>query len=167
MKDPLYNHLRELSWRRKLTEAEEAQLRTILSARPEAQADWESEIRLNRFLDQVLDVPVASNFTNRVLQAAEREATGRSRSAVSEWKSLWPSLGWMPKTAIAAALLCLVLSGYYQYRSAMRAQMAQSLPEVSSVVSLSSLEIWENFQAINQLNRTPPQADRELLALMK
>src|ERR1035437_9606030 len=34
--DPIYNHLRELGWRRKLTGAEEAQLRAWLAARPEA-----------------------------------------------------------------------------------------------------------------------------------
>ena len=40
--DPIYDQLRELSWRRKLTGAEEARLRAWLAAHPEAQADWEA-----------------------------------------------------------------------------------------------------------------------------
>src|ERR1700690_4482069 len=71
MKDePLQNPLRELVWRRKLTEAERAGLR----APPETQADLEFESLLTEGLARLPDAPVPSNFTARVLQAAEREA---------------------------------------------------------------------------------------------
>jgi small-conductance mechanosensitive channel len=167
MNDPLYNQLRELSWRRRLTGAEEAQLRAILAAHPQSQADWEREIGLNQLLEQMPNVPVDSNFTSRVLQVVEREVAGQSTAHATWWNWRWSSLGWLPKTAIAAVVLGVGLVGYHQYQATTRAQMARSLPKVSSVVSLSSPEVWENFQAINQLNRTPPQADRELLALLK
>jgi hypothetical protein len=36
--DPVYNRLRELSWRRPLTENEQAELRAWVAAHPEAQA---------------------------------------------------------------------------------------------------------------------------------
>ena len=167
MNDPLPNQLRDLSWRRKLTEAEEAQWRTILAAHPEFQADWEQDTGLSQLLEQLPNVPVASNFTSRVLRAVEREAMGRSPMTTvwSRWR--WSSWGWLPKAVVAAFAVSIGLLGYHQYRVALRAQIAQSLPKVSSVVSLSSPEVWENFHAINQLNRTPPQADRELLALLK
>ena len=167
MNDPLYIQLRELSWRRKLTDAEEAQLRAILAAHPEAQADWEREAGLNQLLEQLPDVPVASNFTHRVLQAVEREAGGQSRAPTARRRLCWPSFGWLPKAAVAAAVLCVGLLGYHHHRVTLRAQIAQSLPRVSSVISLSSPEVWENFDAINRLSRTPPAADRELLALLK
>ena len=38
--DPTYTRLRELSWQRKLTPAEAAELRAWLEAHPEARADW-------------------------------------------------------------------------------------------------------------------------------
>ncbi len=77
--DPTYNRLRELSWRRKLTGAEEAELRAWLAAHPDAQADWEAEAGLNAALGRLPDAPVPSNFTARVLQAVEREAAAELR----------------------------------------------------------------------------------------
>jgi hypothetical protein len=44
---------RELSWRRDLTPAEQAQLRVWLAGHPEALADWQAEAALNRALDQL------------------------------------------------------------------------------------------------------------------
>ena len=58
--DPLYHRLRELSWRRKLTDSEEAELRAWLAAHPEAQAGWEVEAELNQALGRLPDAPVSS-----------------------------------------------------------------------------------------------------------
>ena len=165
MNDPLYHQLCELSWRRKLTNAEEGQLRALLAAHPEAQTLWEAEAGLNQLLDQFPDVPVASNFTARILQAVQLETAGRARAAAR--KSWWPSFGWLPKASVAAVVLCLGLLGYHYQRVTRRAQMAASLPKVSTVISLNSPEVWEHFDAINRLSNTPPQPDRELLALLK
>jgi hypothetical protein len=76
-------------------------------------------------------------------------------------------LGWVPKAALIAAVLSLGALGYHQHRVAQRTHMAQSLPKVSGMVALSSPEVWEHFEDINRLSRTPPPPDRELLALMK
>jgi anti-sigma factor RsiW len=167
MNDPLYHQLRELSWRRKLTDAEEAQLRAFLAAHPEAQTEWEGDAGLNQLLEQLPNVPVASNFTARVLQAVEREAAGQSQARKTRRKLWWPSLGWLPKAALAAAVLSVGVLGYHYHRVTQRTHMAQSLPKVSSVISLSSLEVWEHFEDINRLSLTSPPPDRELLALMK
>jgi hypothetical protein len=168
MNDPLYHQLCELSWRHKLTDAQEARLRFFLAAHPDAQADWEGEKGLNQLLEKLSDVPISSNFTNRVLRALEGETAGQSW-AHTPWRRFlcWHAFGWLPKTAVATVLLCAALLGYQHHRVARRAQIAQSLPRVSSVISLSSPEVWENFNTINQLSRTPPQPDRELLALLK
>ena len=71
--DPIFERWRERSWRRKLTSAEQAELRAWLAAHPEAQAEWEAEMALNDVLDQLPDAPVASNFTARAVAAVERE----------------------------------------------------------------------------------------------
>ena len=65
MNDSVYDHLRELSWRRKLTTSEELQLRAWLAAHPEAQADWEDEARLNEMLGLLPDAPVARKRHDR------------------------------------------------------------------------------------------------------
>src|SRR6516225_12355183 len=67
--EPIQNPGRELIWRRKLTEAERAELQT----KPDNHADLEFESRLTEELDRLPDKPVPSNFTARVLQAIERE----------------------------------------------------------------------------------------------
>ncbi len=67
MNDPLFNKLREASWRRPLTASEEAELRAWLAAHPEARAEWESDTALNDLLSRVPNAPVPTNFTTRVL----------------------------------------------------------------------------------------------------
>ena len=83
--DPIYNHLRELSWRRKLTAAEEAELRAWLAAHPEAQVDWEVEAGLNAALGALQDVPVVSCL---LIQDAQRHKLVESVAAVSAVASL-------------------------------------------------------------------------------
>ena len=94
--EPIQNPLRELVWRRKLTEAEHAGLR----AQPETQADLELESRLTEALARLPDAPVPSNFTARVLQAVEREevrgpdrrsGTGTGACWCPGWRSGWRS----------------------------------------------------------------------------
>jgi anti-sigma factor RsiW len=164
-KDPLYEQLRELSWRRKLTPAEEAKLITWLAAHPEAQADWEAETGLNQTLAALPDAPVANNFTSRVLDAAQREAA-RRQSPVRPWHSAasWWSR-WLPKAALAAVLLAAGLLSYHHTQDLKRAEWAQSLTTVSQVPPLPT-EILKDFDAIAVLSSAPP-ADEELLQVMQ
>src|SRR5947208_6334307 len=106
MKDsPLYHRLRELSWRRVLTGAEEAKVLAWLAEQPEARSHWEVEAGLNEALARLADAPVPSNFTARVLQAVEREGAG-VRRAPMPWLGWWRAgLSWLPKTALAAVVL--------------------------------------------------------------
>src|SRR5437868_14920929 len=107
MNDPVYKQLRELSWRRKLTEAEEAELHKYFAEHPEAMEDWELEGELNHLLEHLPEAPaVSSNFTARVLQAVELEMAAQdrehSRKNPTGWRSVWGK--WLPKLAAA----CLV-----------------------------------------------------------
>jgi len=99
--DPVDQKLRELNWRRELTAAERAELRTWLAAHPEAQADWQTEAALSKFLARLPDAPVPSNFTARVLQAVERETRTSERAPQrARWWHVF-----LPRAAVAASVV--------------------------------------------------------------
>jgi anti-sigma factor RsiW len=160
--DPNYDHFRELSWRRELTGAEDAQLHAWLAAHPEAQADWEAEAGLNAALGRLPDVPVPGNFTARVLQAAEREAAAERRRSGWIWGG-WPRLRWLPKAAFAAVILGAGLVSYHQFQAARLREYVSSVAAVSDVSSLPGPEILKDFDAIRASNPTP-LPDEQLLA---
>ena len=164
--DSHYNHLREASWRRKLTATEEADLRAWLAGHPEAQADWEAETTLNEALGRLPDAPVPSNFTARVLQAAERDATALARRGRSRWWGWRPWWRWLPRAAMAALVLGAGWFSYQQARVVRRGRLVASLEAVSGVSSLPSVKILEDYDAVRALNQCPP-ADEQLLALMQ
>jgi len=163
MKDSeLQSKLREAGWRRKLTEAEQAELRAWLAAHPEAHADWELESALIAAFNRLPDAPVPSNFTARVLQAVEHE---ESRSRVGSWRWNWHSL--VPRVAFAAVVIAftgLALQHHEIYRQ--RAALARNIALVTRGQPMPSPEALENFDAIRRMSQ-PQHADDELLALMQ
>jgi hypothetical protein len=161
--DPIYNRLRELSWRRKLTGAEEAELRAWLAAHPEARSDWEAEAGLEAALGRLPDAPVASNFTARVLQAVEREATAQPPR--SEWR-MWLRLHWLPRAAFVASVATAGLVSYLLIQSAERKRLAESVATVADVSSLPGPDILQDFDAIRVSNPTATP-DEQLLAALK
>ncbi len=163
--DPSYNHFRELSWRRKLTGVEAAQLRAWLAVRPEAQADWDTEARLNAALGQLPDVAVPSNFTARVLQRVAAEAAAELRQDEREGP-FWRRLRWLPKAAFAAIILGSGLVSYHQFQAARFAEYAHSVAAVSDVSSLPSPEILKDFDAVRASSPTS-LPDEQLLAALK
>ncbi len=154
--EPLQNPLRELAWRRKLTEAERAELR----AQPEAQADLELESRLSEALARVPDASVPSNFTARVLQAIEREEAraGRTRS----WSWYWRVL--VPRVAVAVAVVGFAGLAYQRHELDKRAQLAKDIALLAEAQPVPSVEALKNFDAIERMSQ-PARADEELLAL--
>jgi anti-sigma factor RsiW len=163
--DPIYKHLRELSWQRRLTGPKEAELRAWLSAHPEAQADWEAEAGLNASLSRLPDVPVPGNFTARVLQAIEREAAAELRRRDGRWL-IWPWRRWLPRVAFAAVVVGSAFVSYQQVDAANRRKLAESVAVVSAVSSLPGPDILKDFDAIQALNSTPPP-DEELLLVFQ
>jgi anti-sigma factor RsiW len=164
MNDPVYNHLRELSWRRKLTPSEESQLRAWLATHPEAQADWEAEARLGEALGSLPDAPVASNFTARVLQAAKLDEAAERR------RGRRPRLVWWRRLAARGAVGAIVLTaGFFSYRhfhaAHVRSEVAEGLVAVSTAEPMPAPDVIEDFDVI----RIMPQlyVDEDLLALLK
>ena len=162
--DPIYNHLRELSWRRKLSAAEEDELRAWLATHPEARADWQAETRLNASLSRLPNVSVPSNFTARVLQAVEREAVADLRRPQGKWLA-WLRLRWLPKAALAAIVVGAGLLSYHQVQAAHRKQMVESVAAVSAVSSLPGPDILKDFDAIRALSPAPVCDEQLLLVL--
>ncbi|HLX95510.1 MAG TPA: hypothetical protein VKU37_07190 [Verrucomicrobiae bacterium] len=157
MKDePVQNLQRERVWRRKLTEAEHAGL----SAQPEARADWELESLLTEGLARLSDAPVPSNFTARVLQAAEREAM-RPRAAAWQWT--WRVL--VPRLAVGVAVIGLAGLTYQRHEFNQRARLAHNIALVTGTQPLPSVEALKNFDAIQRMSQ--PRADEKLLALLQ
>jgi len=156
---PIQNPLRELVWRRKLTETERVDLR----AQPETQADLDLESRLTEVLGRLPDAAVPSNFTARVLQAIELEELQPAR------KSVWHGWNWrvlIPRIAVTAA--AVVMAGLMIQRhelTAHRAQLAQSVAQVAVAQPTPSVEALKNFNAIQRMSQ--PHADEQLLALLQ
>lgn len=149
---------------RKLTAAEEADLRAWLAEHPDRQADWETESRLSEILQRLPDVPVPSNFTARVLQAVEREevATAKPRRSGAKW--FFRLL--VPRVVVAAVVFGVALLTYQEHMATKREQLVQGVKVVAGVSSLPSPEILQDFDTIRKMSSTPGP-DPELIALMK
>jgi anti-sigma factor RsiW len=158
--DAFLSKLRELSWRRKLTETEQAELRAWLAANPGARADWELESALNAALNRLPGAPVPSNFTARVLQAVEREEA-RPRG----WNWNWHGL--VPRVAFAAVVVTFTgLALHHHEIYSQRVALVKSVALATGGQPVPSPELLENFDAIRRLSQ-PQHADDELLALMQ
>jgi anti-sigma factor RsiW len=173
--DPNGHPPREASWR-KLSQADAAELDTWLASHPDAQPDWEAETRLTEALSRLPDAPLASNFTARVLQAVERETAATHRAQLPTWWQRWRRLAKFGLAGTAALVAGLLVVEHHQ-QSVRRAELANSIAKVSSVASLPSPEILQDFEAIRVLKTTPArvrdhvfdpsQADEQLLALLQ
>ena len=154
------SQLREAAWRRKLTEAEQAALRTCLEADPEARRSWETDGALNAALAALPPAPMPSNFTARVLAAVEREPVA---APARRWN--WHVL--LPRVAFASVVLAFAgLAIHHHEIYSERAALVKNVALVAGNQPLPSAEALENFDAIRRLS-SPPHADDELLDLMQ
>jgi ferric-dicitrate binding protein FerR (iron transport regulator) len=157
----LYTELRERAWRWKLSPSEEAQLQDWLAAHPEDLADWEAETALNSSLAALPEAPVPSNFTARVLDAAQR-APKELGGVRPRW---WPRLAWLPRVAFACVVLGLGLFSYHRMQESEHRELVRTVSVLSDVASVPSPEILKDFEAIQALDT--PAADQELLRLLQ
>ncbi len=156
--DAFLSKLRESGWRRKLTDAEQAELRAYFAANPDARADWEMESALNTAFARLPDAPMPSNFTARVLQAVEHEA---ARSPRWNWHVL------MPRVAFAAVVVAFTgLTIHHHEIYSQRVALVKSVALATGGQPMPSAEALENFDAIRRMSQ-PQHADDELLALMQ
>ena len=142
--------VRDALWRRKLTEAERAQL--------PAQPDLELDARLTGALAKTPNVPVPSNFTARVLDAIDREeAAARPRLWVLNWRSL------LPRVAVVATALFVAGLTVQRYETvSYHASLAKTVAMVTTAPP-PSVDALENLEAIQRMGQSA-HADGELLA---
>lgn len=160
--DPVYQKLREISWRRALTEAEQAELRAWLLTHPEAQAEAETDAALSAMLAKLPAAPVPSNFTARVLQAIEREADASAKAQARPRDSWWHAF--LPRLAVA----CVVLLGgglLWQQQHNKQKDLAHVAREVASADLLSDPNVLTHFDEIASLMPVETTPDESLLAM--
>ena len=145
---------RETLWRRPLTAAERAALA--------AQPDLELETRLTESLVKISDVPVASNFTARVMSAIELEDARLSRQGFFHWN--WHAF--MPRAIATAAIVAFAGLSWQRYEvNVQRNLLVKNVAQVAAAQPLP-VEVLKNFDAIQRMSQ-PVDADKELLALMQ
>ena len=158
-----YQQLQETAWRRPLTTEEQARLQAHLLAHPEARDDWDLETMINQGLRKLPDTPLASNFTAQVLRAVQREQAAIRPATLAGWR-WWPALTWSRSALVAGLAVGVGLMAFQYHRTSARAELAQSLAQVSSVASQPGIELLRDFEAINRLGQAPPGVDLDLLA---
>jgi hypothetical protein len=161
MQDAEYQNLKEAGWRRPLTSAERARLRELLAAHPEWQDSWEQEAALNGLLRRLPSAAVSTNFTARVVQAAQRlpaKPSWRRRWAMFPWLPA----GWVPRAALAAAMVCCGLLTFHEYEALHRARVAREIANAG----LPSIDWLQNFDTIDRMNKVEV-ADDGLLTVLQ
>ena len=161
MNEQQHKELVEASWRRPLSPEEEAALQMHLAARPDAQADWEDDLALTNALRTLPDAPLSSNFTSQVLQEIEREERVLEIPAVPFWRQ------WLPRFATAATMLILLFTGVNLYRVNNQNNARDAMVTVAHITrSVPKPEVFEHFDAIQQLRAAPEFGDDELVAVL-
>lgn len=165
--ESVYQRLRETSWERPLTAAEEARLAKWLETHPEDRADWELEQSLDGAIDRLPDAPVSSNFTSRLMQSIELEERRAERKtpAISRWRMAGP-WRWVLRGGLASVVLAAGLLTVHQVQVQQRQQIVESVAAVTTVSAMPNPEILQDFEAIRALSPAPA-ADEELLALLQ
>lgn len=166
--DPRSEFGPELGWR-KLPAEREAELRAWLAAHPQAQADWELESALTEALERLADVPVANNFTARVVEELRRDNGRRERERKDAARpAFWPwRARWLARAAVAAVVLSAGLLGVAHIREQHRVEeYRRSVTTVSEVASLPEPEILQDFDVIRVLDQRPAP-DEELLKALQ
>jgi len=162
--DPVYQRLLELSWRRPLTAAEQAELRAWLAVHPEAQVEAETEAALSQALARLPDAPVPSNFTTRLWQTIERDHATLVRAPALRPTWWWRVL--VPRFAVATVVVGSGLLFYRHHESVQQVEFAKSFLAGAGAPSLADPKVIEDFEVICQLS-PPTAADEELLKLME
>jgi hypothetical protein len=169
MQEADFQNLKETNWRRPLRAMELARLRQFLAAHPEFQKEWDEEAALDRLLQRLPAAPVSSNFTARVMQAAQRSP------ARSGWRQRFagrfagrfgaPAVS-RPRWAVGVALVAMGLLAFRGYQIERRAQSARDLASVSRLAALPPLAWLKDFDTIDRLNKVQV-ADDDLLAALQ
>jgi len=164
------NRFHEISWRRRLSPAEQAELQAWLEANPASREEWEAEMALASVMDGWAEPLVPSNFTARVLQAIEHETAESVQVGPSWWSRLTHRTGWVLSGSLAALLVLtsVLLQNHHlqKQHELAKQELLKSVILVSAVQVLPNTEVLTSFDAIRALSTAPPP-DEQLLALLQ
>jgi negative regulator of sigma E activity len=160
MNKSTYNQAKEKSWVEPLSADENAELRRFLADNPELQQDWEEDAALTSTLNRLPNVPVSSNFTARVMQAVQREDAQAERKT-SPWRAFWRR-GWIPKFAVAAAMLCVGAFSFHEYQVKSEAKLVAEVKQIAETAPIPQVEWLKDFDTIEQMSKVQV-ADNDLL----
>lgn len=161
--DPVYQRLREIGWRRALTDVEQAELRAWLAAHPEAQEDIEQEAALNAALAKSPNAPMSSNFTARVMAAIEQDEAAQRRAEVRKNPAWWRVF--IPRFAVATIVIVCVALGYRHNTIVKQNELVSAAKQIAEGRALSDMTVIEDFEVIRSMNPTETSADETLLSM--
>ena len=115
---------------------------------------------MRELLSRLPDVPVASNFTARVLQAVDLEESRRAR----KWNFILNWRAFLPRAAVATAVILFAgLTIQHHELNVHRAAFAKNVVLVAGT-PMPSMDALKNFDIIRRMSQ-PAHADEGLLAL--
>ena len=161
-----YEDLLSTRWIRELNGRERDRLARFLSADPKRKARWEEDMAVLEAVRHLPDVPVASNFTSRVLAALPCAPDESVPDLLSPSKRSWfPRLDWAPKWGLGfgfAAILALAVF-YGEYRRAKSMRLVESLTVITESKTAPTMEESQHFEFIQELAPVPLEVDWELI----
>jgi anti-sigma factor RsiW len=150
----------------KLTAHDQAQLEAYLAEHPDQVSLYEEDLTLHQLLRQIPDMPVSSNFTVQVMQAIHRDDLAKSPAQISRWPRVLAGR-WFPKLATTAVVLCAGLFAYHEHKLANRREIAREIAELHNVTSAATLEVLQNFDAIERMNQIHRDPDNQLITALQ
>jgi len=159
------NPLEKAGLRHKLTLDERAQIEAWLVAHPEQRFQLEDDISLNELLHRLSDKPVSTNFTTQVMLAIERESNPVSKRFMLF--NRWFSFRWMPRIAVVLLALSLGTLGYLRHQNTQRVEFAHNVAKVAHVTQELTVDVLQNFDAIQRLGPTTMKLDEDLFAALR
>ncbi len=169
MQESRFNELKELNWRRPLSASEQTELRQLLAGHPGAAREWASEEALSRALEHLPAAPVSSNFTARVLAAAQ--SAQESPARVEQPDAMpWLLRNWWMRLAAGAAMMCAGFFSFQEYHAGQIRRAVALAPRpvasAAAVAGLPPVEWLNNFDTIQRLDKVK-LADDELLSALE
>jgi hypothetical protein len=162
-----FEKLLETRAQRELNDAETRRLEAWFAEHPEDREIWDEETALSGVLADLTDVPVSSNFTARVWQQIEMDSREPERTENTVVRFLTGSWLRIPRIAWACALILAFGISLQQQHTQTRDKVAQSIVPVVELAQLPSVEILQDFDAINSLSEPMISGDLELLAALE
>ena len=161
-----YEDLLSIRWIRELNGWEQGRLARLMSADPKWKARWEEDMAVLAAVRRLPDVPVASNFTSRVVAALPCAPDESGPALLLPPKRSWfRRLSWAPKWGLGfgfAAMLALAVF-YGEYKRAKSMRLVESLTVITESETAPTMEESKHFEFIQELAPVPLEVDWELI----